>query len=424
MHLAVVRHQNQFKRRFHVSMSTFADRVFTALSEAGMPEIPGQFSVVPYPHIIPRATLVEIDGFIRTFDRVTTAPNWQKNVTAAAPEIARQPRSEVCFFSAWDFHLSPEQGWQLIECNDNGSGFFFAELINRLFYEIAGLGDNATLAPPLTVAAFTALVTTMVEKEAKTFFGAFPSGLFLILEGVELLRQGKFRHELFLLRDLFRQNQWNAEIASPEELQWDGARLLCRGQEVVFIVNRSTDFFWQAQVFSPLRAAYQAGRVYVAPNPFTYATRSDKRLLEFLSLPDWDAELGILPEERTVLSAHVPATYLLRSDNIEEIARRKAEFFFKPLHGFAGRGVLTSGQVGQSRLRRLLKKGEGYVAQKRVPKPRLGAPGLSDRVELWTDLRVWAYRGERFLLSGRASCQADLLDLTPPGGWLPTYAQA
>ena len=84
-------------------------------------------------------------------------------------------------------------------------------------------------------------------------------------------------------------------------------------------------------------------------------------------------------------------------------------------------GPWPSAQVGRARLRRLLKKGEGYVAQSRVPKSSLvveGAPGVC----LWTDLRVWAYRGERFLISGRASRQPDLIDLQPPGGWLPTYA--
>ena len=71
---------------------------------------------------------------------------------------------------------------------------------------------------------------------------------------------------------------------------------------MAFVINRSTDFFWEAEAFSPLREAYLEGKVYVAPNPFTYATRSDKRLLEFLSLPNWDQKLGILPDERTVLA--------------------------------------------------------------------------------------------------------------------------
>jgi hypothetical protein len=398
----------------------FRDRFFAALTAAGMPNIPEQFSVAPLPHAILHATLAEIDAFIGVFERVTTHPAWQQMVTSDAPPIARSKRPEVCFFTAWDFHLSPEQGWQLIECNDNGSGFLFAGLINRIFYELSDLRQCKALDPPPPVSVFTEHIATMVKREAEAFFGSLPAGMFLILDDAESLQRGKFRQELLLLRDIFRVRGWQSAVGAADETQWDGRRLLWNGQEVSFIVNRSTDFFWQADVFTALRAAYQAGSVYVAPNPFTYATRSDKRLLEFLSLPDWDTDLGILPEDSAVLSAHVPATYRLRENNIEEIAGKKEEFVFKPLHGFAGRGILNSAEVGRSRLRRLVKKGDGYVAQKRVPKPLLQGKTIPEGLALWTDLRVWAYRGERFLLSSRASRRSDTLDLNPPGGWLPT----
>ena len=189
------------------------------------------------------------------------------------------------------------------------------------------------------------------------------------------------------------------------------------GQTVGFVVNRSTDFLWESHEFSALRNAYEAGRIYVAPNPLTYSTRSDKRLLEWLSLARWDDELGIRPEERRILSAHVPETRVLRTENIDALVRDKTDFVFKPIHGFAARGLLDSAPVGRARLRRLVKRREGYVAQKRVPKTCMEFAG----VRLWTDLRVWAYRGEIFLLSGRASPRPDRLELKPPGGWLPTY---
>ena len=111
------------------AIGEFRDRFFTALTAAGMPNVPGEFSVVPLPQIVPRATVAEIDAFIDVFDRVTTRPAWQQTITADAPPIARSKRPEVCFFTGWDFHLSAERGWQLIECNDNGSGFVFAGLI-------------------------------------------------------------------------------------------------------------------------------------------------------------------------------------------------------------------------------------------------------------------------------------------------------
>jgi hypothetical protein len=391
---------------------------YAALRAAGMPEVPAEFSVVPQHQVIPGAMLTEIADFIRVFDRVTAREAWQAAALRGAPEIARLPRSEVCFFSAWDFHLPSGGGWWLIEFNDNGSGFLFAAIINALFFEAAGLAQDARIAAPRGLPAFTRLIGDLVEQEARAFFGECPGDVFLILDDAESLQQGKFRREFHLLGDLLHRRGWPAELASPAELAWDGQRLRFKQKPVSFIVNRSTDFFWRSEDFSALRSAYQAGRVYVAPNPFTYATRSDKRLLEWLSLPHWDQELGIPPEERQILSDHVPETHLIRADNVEELARRKREFVFKPLHGFAGHGLLGSDAVGRSRLRRLLTHTDGYVAQRWVAKPSLELDG----VPLWADLRVWAYRGEIFHLSGRASGRPDRLDLAPPGGWLPTYA--
>jgi hypothetical protein len=402
-------------------MALIKEEFFAALTSSGMPKIPQQFSVVPLAQMIPSRTLGEIDDFIRLFDQVTTRISWQKFVTKSAPEIARFERREVCFFTAWDFHLSPEGGWQLIECNDNGSGFLFAALINRLFYELSDLARSHTVEEPLSVGAFTHQLSTFIERESKEFFGSLPDGLILVLDTSDTLRSGKFYREFILLRDLLRSHGWCSEIGTPADLRWDGDNLRSAGQPVVFIINRSTDFFWEAEEFAPLRAAYRNAKVYVAPNPFTYATRSDKRLLEFLSLPNWDRELGILPHERAILSAHIPATYLLREENLNEIALDKAAFFFKPVHGFASHGVLPSSKMGKRRLRQLLKKGSAYVAQKTVTKPVLILENNDEKVALWADLRVWAYRGERYLISGRASKERDLLDLASPGGWIPTF---
>jgi len=399
-----------------------ADKLFGALHEAGLPPIPEEFSVVSAYQTIPQATLTEIDSFIRIFEQVTTRSAWQEAATAAAPPVARNRRTEVCFFSAWDFHLPADQSqeWKLIEFNDNGSGFLFASLINGVFYGLSGLERDKAVEPPMPHSALCAHLVKMVETEAIAFFGTLPDGLLLILDDAGSLRSGKFRRELNLLRTLFRERGWRAEISGPDETSWDRRHLRWREQDVCFIINRSTDFLWEDEVFGGLKAAYLDGRVYVAPNPFTYSTRSDKRLLEFLALSDCDGRLGIQGHERVVLSAHVPETHLLRRENLEEIARRKEEFVFKPTHGYAGRGLLESSKVGHARLRQLLRKERGYVAQKKVPKGLLALSG-SEAAPLWTDLRVWAYRGERYLMSGRASRDPDVLDLTPPGGWLPTY---
>jgi hypothetical protein len=393
------------------------EKFYAALRAAGMPEVPGEFSVVPQHQVIPKVILTGISDFIRTFDRVTACEAWQAAALREAPAIAQLRRTEVCFFSAWDFHLPPGGGWQLIEFNDNGSGFIFAAIINAIYYEAAGLVEDQRIAAPARLPAFNQRIADLVDQESRAFFGECPRDLFLVLDDAESLQQGKFRRELQLICDLLRRRGWRAELGCPAETCWDGRRLLFKRQAVSFIVNRSTDFFWQSEDFFALRAAYQAGRVYVAPNPFTYATRSDKRLLEWLSLPHWDKELGVEPKERQMLNEHVPETHVIRTENLEGLAQRKREFVFKPLHGFAGRGLIGSDAVGRARLRRLMTHSEGYVAQRFVPKPSFEVDGVT----LWADLRVWAYRGEIFHLSGRASAQPDRLQFTPGGGWLPTY---
>lgn len=400
--------------------TTLAD----ALQRRGMPAVPDQFSVVPAAQCIGREIVDDILEFVRVFETVTNRHSWRAGAPAGGDTLDRSDRPETCFFSAWDFHIPAEHPgrWQLIEFNDNGSGFLFAALLNRHFYEVAGLEREASIEAPPAVAAFERRLLALITEEAERFFGHIPNGLFFILDDRDSLREGRFRREHLLLRGLLRRSGIDTEIGTADSLGWSGGMLRHQGREVCFIVNRSTDFYLEASAFAPIHAAYREGKVYVAPNPHTYATRSDKGLLRFLSLPERDEELGITRQERAVLGAHVPETHVLDNDNVDELAARKAEFVFKPMHGYAGRGVLSSDVVGRQRLRRLLRQGRPYVAQKKVSKSVMPAPGTTGGC-LWTDLRVWAYRGERWLLSGRASTRPDRLDLTPPGGWLPTYAR-
>ena len=213
--------------------------------------MPGEFSVVPQHQVIPSAVLAEISDFIHCFDRVTAREAWQAAALREAPAIVQLRRPEVCFFSAWDFHLPPGSGWQLIEFNDNGSGFIFAAIINALYYEAAGLGwEQGIAAPPAPMPTFNQNIAGMVEREARAFFGERPAGLFLVLDDAKSLQRGKFRKELELLCDLLRQRGWQTELGCPAELRWEGEQLLLEGQAVSFIINRSTDFFWQSEDFS------------------------------------------------------------------------------------------------------------------------------------------------------------------------------
>ncbi|MGF1759308.1 hypothetical protein L4D76_15470 [Photobacterium sagamiensis] len=400
-------------------MSKLAEQFQLQLLSLG---VPADFSAVPAHQTIPSDVLNEIDRFIEVFEQITTRPAWLQTTLRDAPEIAQLHRREVCFFSAWDLHLPPEQPdlWQLIEFNDNGSGFLFAGLLNHVYYDLFLSGHNRTVSPPLSYTQLCCQIKIMIAAETKAFFGQQPDGLLLILDDADSLQAGKFRHEHQLLAKIIQEQGWQTAIGSPELLDWNGEQLHINGKPVVFIINRSTDFLWQDEIFTPLTHAYRAGRVYVTPNPFSYTTRSDKRLLEYLSRPDWDDRLGIQPDERTILNSHIPPTHLLTKENLNQLAAQKVDFVFKPTHGHASLGVLDSHEVGRHRLQRLLAKGHNYVAQQVAEKSTLW---LEENQLLWTDLRVWAYRGKRFLISGRASNCKERLDLRSPGGWLPTFQE-
>jgi hypothetical protein len=139
------------------------ERFFTALQTAGMPEVPGEFSVVPRQQVIPKSTLEDISKFVRVFDRVISREAWQAAARREAPAIAQLRRPEVCFFSAWDFHLPPEGDYQLIEFNDNGSGFLFAAIMNDVYHRVANLGQEKSIAPPAQCSAFTRRIGGLVE---------------------------------------------------------------------------------------------------------------------------------------------------------------------------------------------------------------------------------------------------------------------
>ena len=131
--------------------------------------------------------------------KMTACPRPNANCPHRDRDFRNGSRHEVCFFSAWDFHLPAGGSWQLIEFNDNGSGFLFAAIINAVYCEAAGLGSEQGIASPAGLPASEQHIVRMVEEEAKAFSGERPAGLFLVLDDAESIQRGKFRKELQML---------------------------------------------------------------------------------------------------------------------------------------------------------------------------------------------------------------------------------
>ena len=52
-------------------MPSFKVRLYAALREAGMPDVPEGFSVSLLPQVVPHALLTAIESFTSVFDRVS-----------------------------------------------------------------------------------------------------------------------------------------------------------------------------------------------------------------------------------------------------------------------------------------------------------------------------------------------------------------
>lgn len=88
--------------------AALSKKFFAALEAAGMPEVPGEFSVVPQHQVIPGTTLQEIARFIRVFDRVTAREAWQA-VARRAGHCAVATAGGL-LFQRLGFSLSPRRG--------------------------------------------------------------------------------------------------------------------------------------------------------------------------------------------------------------------------------------------------------------------------------------------------------------------------
>ncbi len=132
-------------------------------ADAGMPDVPEGFSVA----LVLKSSLARSWPRSRAHPCLRSrhhAPAWQEAMTASGP---RSPTAALggLLLHAWDFHLPPERAdrFQLIECNDNGSGMMFAAILNRLYYELSGVGECCALETPPSVPAFGGRVRGMID---------------------------------------------------------------------------------------------------------------------------------------------------------------------------------------------------------------------------------------------------------------------
>lgn len=347
-----------------------------------------------------RATIAAVEA-------VVALPAYRDAVLSRSPAIARFDPGARGVFLGYDFHLADGVP-QLIEINTNaGGGLLNAVLANSL---AAGKPDAASRED-----AFVA----MFRDEWRLQRGDRPLRAIAIVDDDPA---GQYLYPEFLLfRELFRRHGLLAEVADAGALVYRDGLLWHGDTPIDLVYNRVTDFMLEQPAHAGLRRAYLEGAVVVTPHPRAHALYADKRNLVLLSDPERLRQLGAPEDVVAVLARGVPATVEVGPDNAESLWRERRRLFFKPAHGFGGRGAYR-GEKLTRRVWQDILAGQ-YVAQAFVPPSERMLRDAATPVSLKMDFRCYVYAGATQLIAARLYQGQTTNFRTPFGGFAPVLIE-
>jgi len=394
-----------------VDQQALSAELEAVLGSHGLPETlaashPHLFSALPV--YVSRRHVEQIRMVVASIEEVTASAAYGLAVMAWAPEIAKYDPGSPGGLLGLDFHLGTH-GPRLIEINTNPGGALLNAVLGR-----AQRACMPELAMPPTDAEQVeeaVLETMLIEWRLQR--GSAPLAVVAIVD--ESPAQQFLYPEFLMFRELFHRHGYRAAICGPGELVRKGNRLWLGEYSVDLIYNRLTDFALLQPAHESIRDAYLAGEVALTPHPRAHAIYADKRNLSLLGDREFLQTAGATETSIDTLSAAVPATELVTSDNRAAMWIRRRQLFFKPAAGYGSKASYR----GDKLTRRVWDEiaGGTYVAQEIVaPSERHVA---SDSEPLKLDIRCYAYRGEVLLYAARMYQGQTTNFRTPGGGFAP-----
>lgn len=371
------------------------------------------------PVFIPQACLQRQALIIQAIERVVALPAYQDRVLAYAPATARTPTRARGVFFGYDFHLS-RSGPQLIEINTNAGGALINALLMRAQLD-CGTGSVHTQAAPPSAPDRTgerALDQTyleMFQMEWRLEHPERPLGSVAIVDDDPV---NQFLYPEFLLfKALFERQGIAAVVCAPQELRFDGQRLLAGGQGIDLVYNRLTDFGLEAPALAPLRAAYRAGAAVVTPHPRAHALYADKRNLSLLSDAAALQALGVDEDTRSLLTSGIAHTETVDPARADELWASRKRLFFKPAAGYGSKAAYRGDKLTRRVFEDIL-RGQ-YVAQHLIPPSERHLQMDGAAIDLKVDLRNYVYCGEVQAVTTRLYQGQTTNFRTPGGGFAP-----
>jgi hypothetical protein len=382
---------------------------------------PGLFELVrercPYvfaaqPVFVSSSSLAAMRQAVLAVNQIARLPAYQDRALARAPAIARFEPANPGVFYGYDFHV---EGGRigLIEINTNAGGAMLNLVLARAHR--ACCAEVAYLLPgPQLAESFSASLAAMFAREWQC--AGSPQGLRRVaLVDHDPLAQFLYP-EFLLFRHWFERQGIETVIGDVAELNWTGRELLCAGQAVDLVYNRSTDFYFSQPESAALAQAYLSGRVIVTPHPRGHALFADKRNLGLLGNERLLQEWGVPPDQLQALTRAIPETQEVTPERAEFFWENRKNYFFKPHAGYGSRAAYRGDKL-TTRVFGEIAAG-GYVAQALVVP---GTRRINPSQDLKYDLRHFAYCGESQWVAARLYMGQTTNLRTPGGGFAPVY---
>jgi uncharacterized circularly permuted ATP-grasp superfamily protein len=313
---------------------------------------------------------------------------------------------------------------------DSPSGAGYGDALDDLFYDIPPMKEFRKRYTTARVGGRKHLLNALL-KSYKQFGGAKQPNI-AILEFRAPYHSGRSEYELF--RDFFRQEGYNVEIVSPEQLEYRG-RVLRRGAFPIDLIYRRVgvqEFLLRFDLSHPLVQAYRDRAVCVV-NSFRSELAHKKAMFGLLTDETLTAKFPA--EERKAIREHVPWTRLVAQakttyedktvDLPEFITQNRDRLALKPNDDYSDQHSYFGWEMDGAGWDRALKQAMHfpYVVQERVEPVRSIFPmmtfGQLEFREMQVDVHPHAYLGK---VQGCSSwLSAGKTGFSTAGGIVPTY---
>jgi hypothetical protein len=329
-----------------------------------------------------------------------------------------------------DSHLNG--ALRIVQYNaDSPTGMAYAEGLADVFYDAPPVKEFRKRYS-LTKTGGKKYLLSALLKAYKQFGGSQKPNI-AILEFRPSFHGGR-PSEFELFRDMFREAGYNADLVTPDQLEFRNG-VLRRGPQTIHLVYRRIsvqEFLLRFDLSHPLVQAYRSGAVCVV-NSFRSELAHKKAMLGLLTDESLTAKFPVA--ERKAIREHVPWTRLVAPmkttygeqtvDLPEFILQNREKLVLKPNDDFSDMHCFFGWELDEAAWDRALKQAlrAPYVVQEKVEAVRAMFPLLSyghlEFREMRVDVHNHAYSGK---VAGSSSwLSSGGTGFSTASGLAPTY---